>query len=110
MSTPIKFHMDEHVRLAVTRGLHHRGVDVVTAQEVELLAASDKTHLIFATAEGRAIFTQDADFLRLHAIGLPHSGIVYAPQHTPVGQLIRGLFLIHQVLNAEAMRDHVEFL
>ena len=69
MPEEITYHMDEHVPTAVTRGLRARGVDVVTAQESRLLAASDEEHLDQAAAEGRVIFTQDADFLRLHAKG-----------------------------------------
>jgi hypothetical protein len=33
MADEIKFFMDEHVPLAVTRGLRRRGVDVLTAKE-----------------------------------------------------------------------------
>jgi len=106
----IKYHMDEHVPTAVTRGLRARGVDVVTAQESRLLAASDEEHLDQAAAEGRVIFTQDADFLRLHAKGLSHAGIVYAHQQTPIGDVIRGLMLIYQVLEPRDMHNHVEFL
>ena len=50
--------MDEQVPTAVTRGLRARGVDVVTARESSLLAASDEEHLDRAAAEGRVIFTQ----------------------------------------------------
>jgi uncharacterized protein with PIN domain len=102
--------MDEHVATAVTRGLRARGVDVVTAQESRLLAASDEEHLDQAAAQGRVIFTQDADFLRLHAKGLSHAGIVYAHQQTPIGDVIRGLMLIYQVLEPRDMHSHVEFL
>ncbi len=35
-----------------------------------MLGASDEEHLAFALAEGRVIFTQDADFLRLAAEGM----------------------------------------
>ena len=56
------------------------------------------------------LFTQDDDFLRLHASGVIHAGIVYAPQRTPVGEMIRGLMLVYQVLDAEEMQGQVEFL
>jgi hypothetical protein len=83
---------------------------VLSTYEAEMLGASDETHLALATSEGRIVFTQDVDFLRLHAAGLDHTGIVYAPQQTPIGDIIRGLVLVHQVLDAEEMRRHVEFL
>lgn len=43
-----------------------------------MLGASDEEHLAFALAEGRVIFTLDADFLRLAAAGHEHAGIAYA--------------------------------
>jgi hypothetical protein len=63
-----------------------------------------------ALAEERVIFTQDDDFLRLHAAGAKHAGIAYAPQQTSVGEIIRGLMPIYQVLEADDMKGRVEFL
>jgi hypothetical protein len=54
--------------------------------------------------------TQDDDFLRLAAAGEPHAGIVYAPQHTAIRALIRGLVLIQRALDADEMVGHIEFL
>ena len=110
MADRVRFYMDEHVPRAVTAGLRRRGVDVMTAQEAGLHPAADEKHLAFALQEGRVIFTQDADFLRLHAAGVPHGGIVYVHQQTPVGHIVRGLMLIHDLLVAEDMTNHVEFL
>lgn len=78
--------------------------------EAGTLKASDETHVERARAEGRVIFTQDDDFLRLHAAGTDHAGIVYTPQGTSIGDIIRGLMLIYQVLDTEDMRGHVEYL
>ena len=75
-----------------------------------MLAASDKEHLALAVRERRVLFTQDADFLRLHAANIPHSGIAYAPQQTPIGNIVRGLMLIYQILEPEDMLNHIEFL
>jgi hypothetical protein len=110
MGRQVSFYTDEHVAKAVVRGLRQRGVDVLTVVEAGLMGASDEEHLAQALAEGRTIFTQDDDFLRLHASGLEHGGIVYAPQHTPIGEIIRGLMLIHQILEAEEIKGTVEFL
>ncbi len=110
MGQPIRFYTDEHVARAVVRGLRERGADVLTVPEAGLLGATDEEHLERVRGEGRVLFTQDDDFLRLHATGVEHTGIVYAPQGTPIGDLIRGLMLIHQILEAEDMKGHVEFL
>ena len=75
-----------------------------------MLGASDKEHLATALTEGRVLFSQDADLLRLHAMGVAHAGIAYAPQGTSVGDIIRWLMLLYQVLDAEEMEGHVEFL
>jgi len=110
MSAKIRFYTDEHVAGAVVAGLRRRGVDVLTTQEAGMLGASDREHLAFAADDGRIVVTQDDDFLRLHAAGTKHSGIAYAPHQMSIGAIIRGLMLIHQVLDAEEIQDHVEFL
>ena len=75
-----------------------------------MLCAIDAEHIAFAKKEGRVIFTQDVDFLRLHAKGIEHCSIVYAHQRTPIGDVIRGLLLLHQVLDYNDMQNHIEFL
>lgn len=75
-----------------------------------MLGASDEEHLAFARREGRVLFTQDDDFLRLHASGVEHAGIVYARQPTAMGDMIHGLVLVVEVLDSEEMKGHLEFL
>jgi hypothetical protein len=99
----IKFYTDEHVAKAVVKGLRQRGIDVLTVAEAGMLGASDEEHLTRARTEGCVLFTQDDDFLRLHAAGADHAGIVYTPQRTSVGDIIRGLMLVQQVLKAKDM-------
>jgi len=110
MKSRIKFYLDEHVSKAVAKGLKRRGVDVLTVAEAGLLGATDEEHLERAKSEKRIIFTQDDDFLRLHATGNEHAGIVYAHQSKAVGTVISGLMLIHQVLETGDMINHVEYL
>lgn len=110
MNQPVRFYTDEHVARAVIRGLRQRGADVLTVPEAGMLGASDLAHLARALAEGRVLFTQDDDFLRLHAAGVQHAGIAYATQDAPIGEIIRGLMLIHLLLDADEMRGHVEYL
>ncbi len=107
---PIRHDTDEHVPKAIIQGLRQRGVDVQTVSEVGLRGASDEDHLSWAQKNERVLFTQDTDFLRLHASGSKHSGIVFAPQGKSISELVRGLILIPQVLGSEDMQGHVEFL
>jgi uncharacterized protein with PIN domain len=106
----VRYYTDEHVAKAVARGLRQRGVDVLTVSEANRLGAADEEHLAYAFTESRVVFTQDNDFLRLASSGKAHAGIVYAPQHTPIGEIIQGLMLIYQVLEAEEMMGNVEYL
>ena len=110
MLEKIKYYCDENVSSAIVHGLRIRGVEVRTVQEVNMLGASDEAHLEFANQKGLVLFTQDADFLRLHAQGIKHSGIAYAHQRTPIGEIIRGLVLIYELLDAKEMINQVEFL
>jgi predicted nuclease of predicted toxin-antitoxin system len=107
----IRFHLDEHISLGVAAGLRRRGIDVTCAADVNMAAATDEQQLAFATAEGRVLVTHDADFLRLHRAGAAHAGIAYARQGSlTIGETIRRLVLIHDLLKPEEMRERVEFV
>ena len=106
----VRLYADEHIPKAVTEGLRRRGVDVVTCQEAGLRGAADPEHLAFALQSRRSVLTRDADFLRLHSQGQSHAGILYCPREHSVGQTIRSVMLVHEVLSAQDMIDHVEFL
>lgn len=87
-----------------------RGVDVSRVQEEGLRGADDDVLVKKAHSEGRVILTQDRDFLRLHAAGVAHSGIVYTPQQSSVSRLISGALLVYEILSAEDMMGHIEFV
>src|SRR5205085_10353175 len=106
----IKFYTDEHVPNAVARGLRARGVDVRTTAEAGMLGASDEDQLEWAKNEGRVMFSQDRDFLRLAVTVADHTGVVYASRPTPIGTIISGLMLIHGVLDAAEMVGRVEYI
>jgi hypothetical protein len=110
MSEVVRYYLDEHVAHAVANGLAQRGVDAITASAANMLQVPDIEHLVFAASQNRTIFSQDADFLRLHAAGHQHAGIVYAHQQTPIGDIVSGLMMIFDVMSAEEMRNHIEFL
>ena len=75
-----------------------------------MLEATDIEHLALAASKERVVFSQDADFLRLHAAGHEHAGIVYAPQQTPIGLIVGGLMLLFELMSPAEMKNHVEFL
>jgi predicted nuclease of predicted toxin-antitoxin system len=110
MSEPVRFYLDEHVPAVIADGLRRRGVDVLTTRDAGMRHAADTDQLVLATRQGRVVFTQDADFLRLHAAGTSHAGIVFARQGTAIGLIVRGLALIHKTLTAEDMKNRLEFL
>jgi hypothetical protein len=111
MPRTIRFHLDENCSRAIAEGLRRRGVDVTTTPQVGLLGATDREQAARALAEGRVVFTQDQDFLRINAAGVPHEGIAYCPKDSKsIGEIIDGLLLIWEVLEPEEMTNRVEFL
>jgi predicted nuclease of predicted toxin-antitoxin system len=73
----IRFHLDENCHRPIAEGLRRRGVDVTSTPEVGLLKSSDAQPIAHALPLERVIFTQDRDFLKLHAASVRHSGIAY---------------------------------
>ncbi|GAX36421.1 DUF5615 family PIN-like protein [Nodularia sp. NIES-3585] len=111
MAREIKFHLDENVSNAIANGLRKRDIDVTTTSEQGLISVSDQVQLEFYFSQGRVIFTQDTDFLRLDQSNINHLGIVYCPQQTKsIGQIIQGLVLIWELLEPEEMLGHIEYL
>ena len=106
----IRWYMDEHVPRSVTMGLMRRGIEVETTQSRGMLGESDTHQLLFATGLDCVMFTQDDDFLVLAAVESDHTGIVYAPQGTPIGVMVRSLVLITEVYTAEEMKGRIEYI
>ena len=107
----VRFHLDEHVSGAIAAGLRRRNIDVTTSADASLLGADDIDHVSFARSANRVLFTQDDDYLVLHSQGVPHAGIVYCRQGMgSVGDIIRRLALIHEVLVPEDLDGRIEFL
>jgi hypothetical protein len=84
---------------------------VTTTPEVDLLTASDEQQAAYAVAEGRVIFTQDRDFLRINAAGIPHAGLVYCRQgRRSIGEIVQGLTEIWEIMEPHEMVGRVEYL
>jgi hypothetical protein len=111
MPRTIRFHLDEHVNPAVADGLRRRGIDVTTTVEAGLIGALDQDQIAFGIKHDRVIVTNDVDFLRHHNDGVEHSGIAYSHQQSrSVGEMIRTLELIWEILEPEEMRNRIEFI
>jgi len=97
--------------MSVAAGLRRRGIDVSTAAAEKLTGASDTDQLSFAAQSGRVLVTQDADLLRLHQTGVVHAGIAYCRQGSlSIGEMLRRLVLVHDLVTAEEMETRVEYL
>ena len=111
MTERIRFHLDENVSPDVGRALRRHGVDVTTTVEAGLRSAGDLEQLSYAIDSVRVVVTHDADFLRMASQGQEHAGIAYCHKATrPLGDIIRGLILIYEVLTPAEMRNRVEYL
>jgi hypothetical protein len=107
--------MDVHVKIAVTRGLRRRGVDVLTAQEDGAATLDDSALLDRATQLGRTLFTQDVDLLneasQRQQAGVPFAGVVYAQQRKlSIGRIISELEIVALAGEPSDMQDRVEYL
>ncbi|MEZ2228295.1 MAG: DUF5615 family PIN-like protein [Microcoleus sp.] len=111
MSRTIKFHLDENVSNAIAIGLRRYEINVTTTTEAGLLGKPDELNVEFAMVEGRVIFTQDADFLRINQAGLPHNGIIYCQKNSrSIGEILRSLVLIWEYLELDDLIGRVEFI
>ena len=106
---PLALLCDEHIPFPVIDGLSRRGIDVTTVQESGMRGTLDQLILEAARQQGRVVYTNDADFLRHHALGINHSGIIY--HHTldhSVGEAIRRVSLVCEVFSPEDMMGRVQ--
>ena len=111
----VKLYMDEHVPLAITRGLQLRGVDVMTVMEDGHDATADSIILDRAARLVRVVFTRDDDFLReatfRQRTGRAFGGVIYCHQMgLTVGACIRDLELIATATEISEYQNRVEYL
>ena len=76
---------------------------------------SDTAQLEYACSEQAVIFTHDADFIRLAHEWLEenreHWGVIYVQEQAlSIGECLRRLIDYALILNAEDMKNRVEFL
>ena len=112
------FQLDEDCQAtALAMALRQHGLDAVTTNEVGLQGLDDEAQLREAAARGLSIVTNNIrDFVPLHAQWLqekrpPHAGIVVFPQQEfGVGEIVRRLAHLSQVVSAEEMKNRMEWL
>lgn len=109
MAKPV-FYTNESVNIAVAEGLKRRGIKVITARDAGNLGLSDEEQIEYARQKGMVIVTHDDDFLSLSA-ELEHKVIVFVHQQKySIGDVIRNLKLLWDVVEQKDMKNHVEFL
>ena len=113
----LRFHLDEDAEArALVHALRIRGVDVTTTAETGLTEVGDPEQLIWTTGQSRTLLTYNAaDFCRLYKelveTGRHHAGIVIAEQqHLSVGEMMRRILRLRAAMDADTMRDRLEFL
>jgi predicted nuclease of predicted toxin-antitoxin system len=111
MNERIRFHLDENVDPVIAIALRRYGIDVTTTGEAGLRTATDDMQLAYVQREHRVIVTHDDDFLRIASKQSEHHGIAYCHiEARSIGDIIRRLRLIYEVLTPEEMQGHVEYL
>lgn len=107
----IRFHLDEHVDPDVARALRRQGIDVTTTVLAGLRTASDDVQWRYICQEKRVLIAHDADFLRMASQDRNHPGIAFCHKDAhSLGEMIRGLLLIYEVLEPNEMAGRVEYL
>jgi hypothetical protein len=112
---PLSLYFDQHVPFASAAGLMRRGIDVLTCGEDGNANLDDSGLLSRATELNRVFFSQDVDLLEIAnsrlTDGLEFSGLIYAhPLDITIGQAVRDLELLANVVTAEEMRNRIEYL
>ena len=111
----LRLYMDRHIPRAITEGVRHRGIDVITAQEDGAAELEDDVLLERVTQLGRVLFSQDRDLLVIShqwlETGREFSGLIYAHQlNITIGRAVRDLEVLVEVLEPEDMHNRIEFL
>ncbi|MEM7111457.1 MAG: DUF5615 family PIN-like protein [Chloroflexota bacterium] len=115
MAARIQLYLDEDAqRGSLVRALRARHVDVLTANEAELVGISDADQLAFAVKQKRTSFTFNrGDFVKLHTAyltdGLDHAGIIVSDQ-LEIGAITRRLLKLVNARSATQMQNWLEFL
>ena len=103
---PIRFYLDENLSPEIAKQLARHGIDAIRRP----LRIDDTSHLMRASALGRVLCTRDRDFVRLHAAGADHAGIIKGMKHHTIGDWVNYLTFVHTICAPEDLRNNVEHL
>jgi len=110
----IRFFTDEDVYGSIAGALRRAGFDAVSTPESGRLRESDESQLQWAATKDYAFTTFNVGhFSRLHSDwvrrGQHHAGIILSQQRS-IGDVLRRLLHLATTLQADEMRDRLEFL
>ena len=115
--TVIRLYFDEDAgKHSVVSGVRQAGIDVITTLEAGNSNFPDTKQLLWSTTQNRVIYTFNmGDFCRLHKDYLSsdkiHAGIIVAAKQSySVGQQIKGLLNIIELISEEEMINQLVFL
>lgn len=105
----LRLYCDTHIAKAASVQLRKRGVDVIRCEEENMAKAKDLEHLTHATSLGRAVVTQDTDFVgwdvQWKAKGKSHMGIIIIPPtlqgDAQISYTVTQLFDLHELIRLQ---------
>lgn len=113
----IHLYLDEDsIEKSLIKAFCNAGLDIVTVADVNRQSYSDYEQLIWATEQGRTIYSYNRrDFCLLHSEFLAtersHTGIILLQQQRySVGQQLQGLLKLIATRSAEEMVNQLIFL
>lgn len=111
----LKIYTDENVDVRISEGLRRRGVKTFSAIEKGMIGAPDREHFKCAFDLQAVIFTHDHHFLEIAEAlvkeGKNHYGVIFVEMNKlSIGECIKRLALFFDILSAEEMINHIEFL
>lgn len=110
----IRFFTDEDVHGSIAAAFRQAGFDATSTPEAGRLHESDESQLLWAASQGYAIVTFNVGhFVGRHVDWVRrsqhHTGVVVSQQR-PIGDVLRRLLHLANTLDADMMRDRLEFL
>jgi predicted nuclease of predicted toxin-antitoxin system len=108
----MKIYADENIETSIIDGLRRRRITEHSAVELGYRGKPDKFHMSKADELDAIVLTHDVDFLIMgSAPYVTHRGIIFShSKNVSIGDCIRGVEVVANVLSDRDMRNHIEFL